>query len=120
MISHLESPAPAGRPAGLPRPAGLSLPASGSALDRARSCVRLLLSAVLVTVGAVFCIALVLHVRGFETFAVLSGSMRPGMPVGTLVLTQPVATAEIRVGDVITFHPPRPPRRCGHPPGRRP
>ena len=42
----------------------------------------------------------------YRTYTVLSGSMRPGMPVGSLVLASAVPTASLVPGDVLTFHPP--------------
>jgi signal peptidase len=59
----------------------------------------------LMTVTA-FAGGIALHLRGDEAFVVLSGSMRPGMPVGSVVVTGPVPAERIRRGDVITFHPP--------------
>ena len=45
----------------------------------------------------------------FRAFAVLSNSMEPTLPVGSLVVAQPVAGERLAVGDVITFnHPDRP------------
>jgi signal peptidase len=46
------------------------------------------------------------HFGGYRTYSILSGSMSPGMPVGSLVLSAPVPTSDLRVGDVLTFHPP--------------
>ena len=37
---------------------------------------------------------------------VLSGSMRPGMQPGDVVLTQRVPISDLRVRDVVVFHPP--------------
>jgi signal peptidase I len=37
---------------------------------------------------------------------VLSGSMRPGFPVGGVVVTERVPLSSLRVGDVAVFHPP--------------
>ncbi len=39
---------------------------------------------------------------------ILTGSMTPKFPVGTLVAATPVAATQLRVGDVIMFVPPRP------------
>lgn len=38
--------------------------------------------------------------------AVLSGSMMPEMPIGSLAITEPVTSADIAVGDIIAFNPP--------------
>lgn len=40
---------------------------------------------------------------GATPYAVLTGSMRPAMPPGTLVITRPVAAEEIGIGDVVTY-----------------
>lgn len=53
-------------------------------------------------------IALVLGVAlpkiaGGRAFTILTGSMRPGMPPGSLVVVRPVDPAALRMGDVITF-----------------
>ncbi|SMH50388.1 signal peptidase, endoplasmic reticulum-type [Rathayibacter oskolensis] len=46
---------------------------------------------------------------------VLSNSMAPGMPVGSLAVTLPVAQTEVRAGDVIVFtNPDAPSRRVIH------
>jgi signal peptidase I len=37
---------------------------------------------------------------------VLSGSMRPGIHEGDIVVTRPVAAESLRKGDIIVFHPP--------------
>ncbi|MGH7904606.1 MAG: signal peptidase I [Candidatus Dormibacteraceae bacterium] len=41
-----------------------------------------------------------------QEFAVLSGSMTPTIPVGSLVVDTRVPPAQLKVGDVITFQPP--------------
>lgn len=62
----------------------------------------MLLAVVLAAVLA----AVVLPRLGSATpFAVLTGSMRPVMPPGTLVVVRPVDPADIDVGSVITFMP---------------
>jgi signal peptidase len=65
----------------------------------------LLLAAVLLAV-ATCGLDLGQHFGGYRTYSILSGSMSPGMPVGSLALSAPVPTSELRVGDVLTFHPP--------------
>ena len=42
-------------------------------------------------------------VVGGMPLSVLTGSMRPNLPPGTLVVTRPVPVEDIAVGDVITF-----------------
>ena len=67
-----------------------------------------------VLAGAVLVLALVGvgPVTGaYRLATVLSGSMAPGMPVGSVVVLVPEDPAGVRVGDVITFQAPMP----GHP-----
>ncbi|MEW6152617.1 MAG: signal peptidase I [Actinomycetota bacterium] len=42
----------------------------------------------------------------YRTLTVLTGSMRPAIDPGSVVVVVPVEPAELRVGDVITFHAP--------------
>jgi len=42
-------------------------------------------------------------VSGSRAFSVLSGSMEPAYPVGTLVIVRATDPAEIRIGDVLTY-----------------
>jgi len=69
--------------------------------------VQLALEAVLlvVVVGAALAAVVVPRLGGATPYAVLTGSMRPAMPPGTLVVVRDVAPASIRAGDVITFMP---------------
>ncbi len=39
----------------------------------------------------------------YRTLTVLSGSMRPTFPPGSVLLSEPVPVADLRVGDVITY-----------------
>ena len=45
---------------------------------------------------------------GYEPQVVLSGSMKPALPVGSVVFVKPVPVAQITVGDIITFRHARP------------
>jgi signal peptidase len=65
----------------------------------------LLILSMAVGAGSLAILVLERH-AGYNTAVILSGSMRPGMPVGTLVVSAPAPAADIRAGDVITFHPP--------------
>lgn len=40
---------------------------------------------------------------GATSYTILTGSMKPGMPPGTLVVVKPVAPEKIQVGDVVTY-----------------
>lgn len=55
-------------------------------------------------VVAVIAVALVgLRLAGFRTFTVMSGSMEPGYPVGSLIYVKPVNYQDLKVGDVISY-----------------
>jgi signal peptidase len=43
------------------------------------------------------------RLAGATTYTVLTGSMRPGLPPGTLVVVKPVAAEDVAVGSVITY-----------------
>src|SRR5438034_10696813 len=49
----------------------------------------------------------------YRLTTVLSGSMAPGMPVGSVAVLVPQPPAAVRVGDVITFQAPTPDRHVG-------
>lgn len=57
--------------------------------------------------GLVVALALVLVVvpklSGSTPLTVLTGSMEPTLPPGTLLVVRPVDTADVRVGDVVTY-----------------
>ncbi len=56
---------------------------------------------------AILAIALIgtmfLKLNGYQMRAVLTGSMEPELPVGSLVIAKPIAYEEIKVGDDITY-----------------
>ncbi|TIC85743.1 signal peptidase I [Nocardioides sp. GY 10127] len=59
---------------------------------------------VLVAALATVSVAVVVpRLGGATPYTVLTGSMRPGMPPGTLVVVRPVEASTLRVGDVITY-----------------
>ena len=43
---------------------------------------------------------------GWRVDAVFSGSMEPGLKLGSVVVTRPVEAEEIKAGDIITFYSP--------------
>jgi signal peptidase len=43
---------------------------------------------------------------GYRPQPVLTGSMQPHLPIGSVTIAKPVPASTIRVGDVITFKPP--------------
>lgn len=58
----------------------------------------------LLTALAVLAVAVVVpRVAGATPYTVLTSSMAPGMPPGTLVVIRPVAAQEIGLGSVITY-----------------
>lgn len=53
---------------------------------------------------AVLCVAvLVPRVAGATPYAVLTGSMQPGLPPGSLVVIRPVELTDVSAGDVVTY-----------------
>ena len=58
-----------------------------------------------VIVGAVLAAVVVPRLGGATPYAVLTGSMEPAMPPGTLVIVRNVDPRSVGVGDVITFMP---------------
>lgn len=56
-------------------------------------------------VAAALLAVVVPRLAGATPYAVLTGSMRPAMPPGTLVVVRPVDPADITTGQVITFMP---------------
>jgi signal peptidase len=59
---------------------------------------------VIVAVAASIVVSvLVPRIGGGTPYTILTGSMRPTMPPGTLVVTKPVPPAAIKVGDVVTY-----------------
>lgn len=51
------------------------------------------------------------HIGGYRTLSVLSGSMRPGIPVGAIVIVTPESPRELRVGQIVTYQIPVEDRR---------
>lgn len=52
--------------------------------------------------AAIAAAVVVPRLAGATPYTVLTGSMRPGLPPGTLVVAKPVDPADIGVGDVVT------------------
>ena len=59
---------------------------------------------VLVVLLAAAAVVLVPMLLGYKEMAVLSGSMEPTIPVGSLVYVKPVEASELEVGDVCTYY----------------
>lgn len=58
---------------------------------------------VLAALAVVFSVSVLPRVTGAQALIVLSGSMEPALPVGSVAIAGPVDPAEVEVGDVITF-----------------
>jgi signal peptidase len=72
-----------------------------------RRMLRLLTSAVLyAVVGLVLLLTAGPRLLPFQTFYIRSGSMRPGLPIGSLVVSMRESAQQLHVGDVITFERP--------------
>lgn len=60
----------------------------------------------LLSVGAVLLAMVVVpRLSGATPYTVLTGSMEPGLPPGTLVVVKPTPATDLSAGDVITFQP---------------
>lgn len=44
------------------------------------------------------------HARGYEVYNVVSGSMEPEIPVGSLIYVETLSPEEVAEGDIIAFH----------------
>lgn len=66
--------------------------------------IALLSSLALVLVMALAVVSFVPRVFGYMSFAVLSGSMEPELPVGSMVFVRQIEPADIAVGDNATFY----------------
>jgi signal peptidase len=65
---------------------------------------RVLAWAVLLSAAALLTVAVVVpRIAGATPYAVLTGSMEPELPPGTLVVVRPASIEEIEIGDVITY-----------------
>jgi signal peptidase len=65
---------------------------------------RIVAWTVVLGVGAVLVVAVAVpRAVGATPYAVLTASMRPGLPPGTLIVVRPVDVEDIAIGSVITF-----------------
>lgn len=61
-------------------------------------------STVLVVIAVVFALLLVgVRAAGIQVYSVISGSMEPKYPVGSLIYVKKADPAQVKVGDAITF-----------------
>lgn len=84
---HRADPAPASAEKSLAHDLGVSLSGAVLVLVLALAALTILLPALV----------------GGRPFTVLTASMEPGLPPGTLIVTQPVSMEDVRLGDVITY-----------------
>lgn len=60
-----------------------------------------------VLIAAALCAVILLfgvpRVMGWDLVVVLSGSMEPALPVGSVIVVRPVQAVDINVGDIITY-----------------
>ncbi|WP_417217151.1 signal peptidase I [Arthrobacter sp.] len=61
------------------------------------------LVALVLAVFAALVLIIVPVATGSQTYSVLTNSMRPHLPPGTLVVSRPIAFQDLEVGDVITY-----------------
>jgi signal peptidase len=72
-------------------------------MDGVRRALELMV--VVVVVSAALVTVVIPRLAGATPYDVRTGSMRPGMPPGTLVVVRPVDPADLDVGSVVTFLP---------------
>ncbi|WP_162940244.1 signal peptidase I [Gryllotalpicola protaetiae] len=58
-----------------------------------------------IIIGIAAVTVIIPHATGATPLTVLTGSMRPHLPPGTLLVVRPVKPADIRIGDVVTYEP---------------
>lgn len=81
--------------------------APGARRSLPRRLAGLAMNALLLVCALVFfLIALGPHLLGYHTATMLTGSMEPGISPGDVVVTVPKPTAQVQVGDVITYNIP--------------
>jgi signal peptidase len=67
-------------------------------------------AAILLLAAAVALMTIGPRLLGYQALPVLTGSMAPAIPTGSLVVVTQIAASEVSVGDVITFHHPQRPQ----------
>ena len=69
----------------------------------ATKAMRLVSTFTVITLLALFIFVLVAPLLGFVFLTVLGDSMAPALPAGSVAVVQPVASSDIRVGDIIAY-----------------
>ena len=73
-------------------------------MRRAISAVSSVLGALLIAAVILICVPLTVpQLMGYEVYAIVSGSMEPAIPTGSLVYAKDAEPGEIEPGDVIVF-----------------
>jgi signal peptidase I len=70
-------------------------------LGKIISAIGTLTMIVMVVLGLIVAVP---HLLGYNQYVVVSGSMEPAIPVGSLVMSKPVKAEELKKGDVIVFY----------------
>ena len=76
-----------------------------SAFVRAAGTFFSVLGIVVITIAIILCLALAApRFARADSFVVVSGSMEPAIPVGSMVYSRPIEPVDLDVGDVIVFY----------------
>ena len=63
------------------------------------------LGTVLLIIIIVLCLSVTLpKILGYEAYSVISGSMEPAIPIGSIVIVEKTQPSEVEEGDVIAFY----------------
>ena len=74
-----------------------------------------MLGNLLLVLVILFCVPITVpRILGHQIYHVISGSMEPAIPMGSLVYTAPIAPDEIKPGDVIAFYTKESPTAITH------
>lgn len=88
-------------------PVDVAAPATGQRSLGHRIAARVITAistlAVMAIVALAVCLTAVPAIAGGHTLTVLSGSMVPRLPVGSVVVDRPVNPESLRVGDIVTY-----------------
>ena len=94
------------RPSTLPALAPAERPADSAVRRLAHRAGRLALNCAFVAMIASVLIMLVPALLGFQRYVILTGSMTGTYDRGSIVFDRPIPTADLKVGDPITYSPP--------------
>lgn len=68
-----------------------------------RKICSILTTILMILLAAIAAILIVPSLMGYKSMAVLSGSMEPGIPVGSIIYVGKTDPAELKVGDIVTY-----------------